>query len=207
MGSLMRVTRAQAEENRRMVIEAAGRLFRQHGFDGVGLNALMGAAGLTQGGFYKQFGSKDDLAVQACDSVLAESAEEMTRLVENSGDDPLATILSQYLSCAHRDQIAEGCIIPALGPDAARHSPALIRSFETGIRSYLEILERAMQTSSAEGEKRDPAVVLSTMVGALLLSRLVEDEILSKRILDTAVGSLLNRNDKSEAKLAGRGHS
>ncbi len=203
MGSLMRVSRAQAEENRRIVIEAAGRLFREHGFDGIGLNDLMGAAGLTQGGFYKQFRSKDDLAVQACDRVLADSAERLTHIVESGGDDPLATIVGQYLSCAHRDNVGEGCLFAALGPDAARQSLELIRSFETGIKSYLEIFERAARASSTSSEpavQNDPAVVLSTMVGALMLSRLVEDETLSKRILDSAVSSLLNRHDGLKAE-------
>jgi TetR/AcrR family transcriptional repressor of nem operon len=195
----MRVTRAQAEENRRAVIDAAGRLFREHGFDGVGLNELMAAAGLTQGGFYKQFKSKDDLAVQACDRVLADSSERLTQMVESGGDKSFAAIISQYLSDDHRGQISEGCIFPALGTDAARHSPALKQSFETGIRSYLEILERAMRASPADAKKSDPAVALSTMVGALLLSRLVQDETLSDRILDSAVGSLLNRNDGPES--------
>jgi TetR/AcrR family transcriptional repressor of nem operon len=198
----MRVSRAQAEENRRTVIEAAGRLFRERGFEGVGLNDLMGAAGLTQGGFYKQFKSKDDLAAQACDRVLADSTERLTHLVESSGENALATIISGYLSAEHRDQIADGCIFPALGPDAARHSPALIRSFETGIRSYLEVIDLAMQASSAQEAERDPAVVLSTMVGALVLSRLAEDETLSNRILNSAISSLLHRNDGVEAETA-----
>ncbi|TDV36499.1 TetR family transcriptional regulator [Paraburkholderia caballeronis] len=195
----MRVSRAQAEENRQAVIESAGQLFRQHGFDGVGLSDLMGAVGLTQGGFYKQFKSKDDLAVQACDRVLAVSAERLTRMVDDSGDDPLAAIVSQYLSCTHRDRIGEGCIFPALGTDAARHSPELIRSFEAGIRSYLEVLDRAAEASSPDRPEKDPTVVLSTMVGALLLSRLVEDEALSRRILDAATRSLIGGNDSPEA--------
>lgn len=196
----MRVSRTQAQENRRAVIEAAGRLFREHGFDGVGLNDLMGAAGLTQGGFYKQFKSKDDLAVQACDRVLADSSDRLTRMVESGVDNPFATIITRYLSDTHRAKIAEGCIFPALGPDAARHSPALIRSFETGIRSYLEILDRAKRASPPDRAQNDSAVVLSTMVGAVLLSRLVEDESLSHRILESAISSLLNRDDSAEAQ-------
>lgn len=194
----MRVSRAQAEENRRAVIEAAGRLFRERGFDGVGLNDLMGAAGLTQGGFYKQFKSKDHLAALACERVLSDSTERLTQLVENSGEDALPVIVTQYLSPEHRDQIAEGCIFPALGPDAARRSPEVIRSFETGIRSYLEVIDRAVQASSDPAAESDPAVVLSTMVGALVLSRLAEDETLSRRILDAAIGSLLHRNGSND---------
>ncbi|MFM0739393.1 TetR/AcrR family transcriptional regulator [Paraburkholderia xenovorans] len=200
MGSVMRVSRAQAEENRRAVIEAAGRLFREHGFDGIGLNDLMGAAGLTQGGFYKQFRSKDDLAVQACERVLAESSEKMASVVESGADDPLASIVGQYLSCEHRDNVGEGCLFAAVGPDAARHSPALVQTFEASIKSYLQILDAAIQSSPPHGAQSDPAAVLSTMVGALVLSRLVKDENLSRQILDSATGSLLNRDGSTEAE-------
>lgn len=190
----MRVSRAQADENRRAVIEAAGRLFRERGFNGVGLNDLMGAVGLTQGGFYKQFKSKDDLAVQACERVLTDSAEKLAQLLE-TGDDPLPVIVDRYLSRNHRDRISDGCIFASLGPDAARHSPDMIRSFENGIRSYLDVIGRAAQASTGHAPHNDPATILSTMVGALVLSRLVEDETLSAHILDAAAKNLLGRSD------------
>ncbi|WP_322010695.1 TetR/AcrR family transcriptional regulator [Paraburkholderia sp. J12] len=196
----MRVSRAQAEENRRKVIEAAGRLFREHGFDGIGLNDLMGAAGLTQGGFYKQFRSKDDLAVEACNRVLTDSAEGLSDMVDNGGDDPLATVITRYLSRPHRDQIGTGCIFPSLGADAARRNPDLIRSFEAGIRSYIAVLDRAGQASPTRRPQTESVVMLSTMVGALLLSRLVEDEVLSGRILDAAVNSLLGCDSGADAE-------
>lgn len=194
----MRVSRAQAEENRRAVIEAAGRLFRERGFDGVGLNDLMGAVGLTQGGFYRQFKSKDDLAVQACHRVLTDSADKLAQLLETEAD-PLSVIVNRYLSPEHRDLNGEGCIFASLGPDAARHSPDMIRSFEQGIRAYLDVIGQA-KASAKHTSSNDPAVMLSTMVGALLLSRLVEDKTLSAHILDAAAQSLLGRNDLPEPK-------
>lgn len=191
----MRVSREQAEENRRTVIDAAGRLFREHGFDGIGLSDLMSAAGLTHGGFYKQFSSKDDLIVQACDRVLAAGADKWAGVVENADDDhdAFAQLITQYLSRSHRDNVGDGCAFAALGSDAARHGMALRRSFEAGIKSQLEILERAARASPSRGAQSDPVVALSTMVGALLLSRVVKDEVLSRRILDAAIGSLLGR--------------
>jgi TetR/AcrR family transcriptional repressor of nem operon len=189
----MKVTRAQAQENRRAVIEVAGRLFREYGFDGVGLNQLMGAVGLTQGGFYKQFESKDDLTVRACERVLTESAKKLSNLVESSGEHALTATVTRYLSWEHRNRVAEGCIFPALGPDAARRGSPILHSFERGITSYMEILERAMRASLPQEKHREPAVMLSIMVGALLLSRLVEEETLAKRILDAAVSDLVSR--------------
>ena len=189
----MKVSRAQAEENRRTVINVAGHLFRERGFDGIGLNDLMSAAGLTHGGFYKQFKSKDDLIVQACERALADSAETWSGLVENGGDDPLTELIDHYLSYGHRDHVGDGCAFAALGPDVARHGATLIRRFEESIKSHLDILDRATQVSSSPTAADDPVVIFSTMVGALVLSRIVEDEALSRRILDTAANSLLNR--------------
>lgn len=196
----MRVSRAQAEENRRIVIKTAGRLFREHGFDGIGLNDLMGAANLTHGGFYKQFKSKDDLVAQACECALADSAKEWTHTVENGNRDPLAELVSRYLSHGHRDRIGEGCAFTALGPDAARHSPELLHRFEEGLKSHLEILEHAIEVSPAPGKRDDPVVMFSTMVGALLLSRIVEDEAFSHRILDAAADSLLNNRQARQTQ-------
>jgi TetR/AcrR family transcriptional repressor of nem operon len=188
----LRVSRAQAEENRRTVVATASRLFREHGFDGIGLSDLMSAAGLTHGGFYKQFGSKEDLQVEACDSALAASATKWAQRIEDADGDPLAMVVGQYLSRAHRDNIGEGCVFAALGADASRHNKALLRSFEAGIKSHLDVLQKALSaSSSSRTDQDDAAAALSTMVGALVLSRIVQDEALSRRILDAAAGSLL----------------
>jgi len=199
----LRVTRAQAEQNRRTVVATAGRLFREHGFNGIGLSDLMSAAGLTHGGFYKQFGSKEDLQVEACDTALAASAEKLSKVIENAEGDPFAALVGQYLSRAHRDNISEGCAFAALGADAGRHNKALLRSFEAGIKNHLDLLQRARGESSSSREAQNDAVVaLATMVGALLLSRAVHDEALSRQILDAATGSLLKGKHARRRKSA-----
>jgi TetR/AcrR family transcriptional regulator, transcriptional repressor for nem operon len=90
----MKVSREQAAENRARVIEVAGRLFREKGFDGVGVADIMKGAGLTHGGFYGQFASKDDLAIKACAQTLDRSVARWTRLA--ASDDPLAAIVTSY---------------------------------------------------------------------------------------------------------------
>jgi TetR/AcrR family transcriptional repressor of nem operon len=188
----MKVSRAQAEENRRTVVEAAGRLFREHGVKGVGLAELMGAAGLTHGGFYKQFKSKDDLVAEACDQALDDGADKWTRIVakaETDGADALAALVQHYLSPAHRDRVGTGCALAGLGPDTVRHDPGLRPRFEFAIQDYAGILEQAMQGLGANGDAA--LATLSTMVGALLLSRMVEDEAYSRHILEAASASLL----------------
>jgi TetR/AcrR family transcriptional repressor of nem operon len=183
----------QAEKNRVAVIDAAARLFRERGFNGIGLDEVMKAAGLTHGGFYKQFKSKEELTVEASDRALANSAKVWAQTVNSGGADPFAALILSYLSCGHRDDGGECCPLVALGADAARHSPALRRSFEAGIKAHLDVLDRTMTVVSATAARDSSITALSTMVGALLMSRVVEDKALSRRIRDAAARSLLAR--------------
>lgn len=216
----MRVSRIQAEENRQAVIDAASRLFRRHGFDGIGLKDLMAGAGLTQGAFYKQFASKSDLAVQASARALDLSVARWTSIAATRPDDPLAALLGLYLSEGHRDEVEEGCPIVALGADAARQSPEVKASLEAGLTRILALLQEWMATDAGaelgadagisadagasasadagasartepggRGEHKAMAA-LSTMVGAVLLSRSVNDEALSRRFLQAAADSI-----------------
>jgi TetR/AcrR family transcriptional repressor of nem operon len=189
----MRVTRAQAEENRRTVVDAASRLFREHGFDGVGLNDLMRAAGLTHGGFYKQFGSKDDLVAEACDRALTVGVDKWRRIADHGSQDLLADLVHAYLSRSHRDRLGEGCALAALGADVVRRDESLQQRFERAIRAHADTLARAIDASPAREGATDPLATLSMMVGALLLSRMVEDEALSGQILDAATTTLLDQ--------------
>ena len=116
----MRVSRIQAEENRQTVIDVASRLFRQHGFDGIGLKDLMKGAGLTQGAFYKQFASKEDLAAQASKRALESASRRWSVAAAAKPEDPLGAVIAFYLSMAHRQKKSDGCPIVALGSDAAR---------------------------------------------------------------------------------------
>src|ERR1700736_5877138 len=118
----MKVSREQAAENRARVIEVAGRLFREKGFNGVGVADIMKGAGLTHGGFYGQFASKDDLAIKACAQTLDRSVARWTRLA--AGDDPLAAIVTSYLAPSHRNAPGSGCAMSALSADAAPEADA-----------------------------------------------------------------------------------
>src|SRR6185369_12410781 len=126
----MRVSRSEAEKNRQTVIDVASRLFRQHGFDGIGLKDLMAGAGPTQGAFYKQFASKEDLAAQASKRALEGAAGRWSAAAAANPKDPIGAILAFYLSTDHREKMAEGCPIVALGADAARQSSDVKASFE-----------------------------------------------------------------------------
>src|SRR5690348_1397793 len=146
----MRVSRDQAEKNRQTVIEVASQLFREHGFDGIGLKDLMEAAGLTQGAFYKQFASKDDLAAQASKRALESISGRWSAAAEGNPKDPLGAVVALYLSMGHREQRGAGCPLVALGSDAARQGADVKASFEAGIRKHLETLEGWVGEASGE---------------------------------------------------------
>src|SRR5215471_1322422 len=107
----MRVSREKAAENRERIVDTASRLFREKGFDGIGLDAIMRDAGLTHGGFYRHFKSKDDLAAEAVTLALRRGADRRRRFT--TPRDPVA----DYLSGRHRDDRASGCAMAALAAD------------------------------------------------------------------------------------------
>jgi TetR/AcrR family transcriptional regulator, transcriptional repressor for nem operon len=195
----MRVSRIQAEENRQTVINVASRLFRERGFDGIGLKDLMKGAGLTQGAFYKQFASKEDLAVQASSRAFESAFRRWSAAVEANPEDPFGAVLAFYLSIDHREEKMDGCPIVALGSDAARQSSDVKASFEAGIRAHLEILGRLIGETDGEEANGKAMAILSTIVGALTLSRVVNDEGLSKRFLQAAAKSVQTATSACDA--------
>jgi TetR/AcrR family transcriptional repressor of nem operon len=187
----MRVNRIQAEENRQAVIDAASRLFRERGFDGVGLAELMAAAGLTHGAFYKQFKSKDDLIAQACDRALETGINGWRRAAAEAGESAYAALVRRYLTPGHRGRVGTGCIIASLGADASRHGPDLPRHFEAGVKTFVEILGNALRQADPAATPDDALAAFATMVGALVLARAVDDDAYARRILEAAVDRLL----------------
>ena len=195
----MRVSRVQAAENRQTVINVASRLFRERGFDGIGLKDLMKGAGLTQGAFYKQFASKEDLAAQASRRALESAFRRWTAAAAANPQNPLGGVIAFYLSMEHCAERMEGCPIVALGSDAARQGVDVKASFEAGIREYLELLGSWVGDADGEEPSGKAMAILSTMVGALILSRAVNDERLSKRFLQAAADSVQMASSASDA--------
>ena len=196
----MRVSRVQAEENRQNVINVASHLFREHGFDGIGLKDLMEGAGLTQGAFYKQFTSKDDLAAQASKRALESASRRWSAAADANPQNPLGEVIAFYLSMEHRAERMDGCPVVALGSDAARQGADVKASFEAGIREYLEMVGNWVGEAGGEEPGRKAMAIVSTMVGALLLSRTVNDERLSKRFLQAAAESVLTGLPAGDAR-------
>ena len=168
----MRVSKAQAQLNREHIVETASVMFRERGFDGVGVADLMAAAGFTHGGFYKHFGSKADLMAEASANSLAQSlasAEELS----------VKDFIDVYVSRDHRDGRATGCTMAALCGDAARQSDNLKSAFAEGIERTLQTLGGKYPTGpdAAPGEARVKMIdLLARAVGAIILSRACPDD-------------------------------
>ncbi len=168
----MRITKAQAQANRAHVVETASALFRERGYDGVGVAELMAAAGFTHGGFYKQFRSKADLIAESAACGIAQTA-----MLPDGMD--MAEFVRRYVSREHRDARATGCTVAALGGDAARQPEAVRATFATGIESLLAAL-RTDGTSldgADPGETRAQSLdILAHAVGAIVMSRACPDD-------------------------------
>jgi TetR/AcrR family transcriptional repressor of nem operon len=177
-----RVSQAQAQENRARVVAAAARLLRERGTD-VSLADIMTAVGLTHGGFYKQFASKEALVDEA--TALAFDDQRRVRAQQDEAPDggheaARRSQIDWYLSAEHRDNPADGCPIAGLAVDVARDEEDSIahQTYAEGVRDYAAWL-------AVDGED-DGLVRLSTMVGALLLARSTAGTDLSDRFLDAA---------------------
>ncbi|VVP41674.1 TetR/AcrR family transcriptional regulator [Pseudomonas fluorescens] len=168
----MRVSKAQAQANREHIVETASVVFREKGFDGIGVVDVMAAAGFTHGGFYKHFGSKADLMAEASAKSLAQSlasAEEMS----------VKDFIDVYVSRDHRDGRSTGCTLAALCGDAARQSDDLKSAFAQGIERTLQTLGEKCPTGpeAASGESRVKMIdLLARAVGAIMLSRACPDD-------------------------------
>lgn len=187
----MKVTKAQAQANRAHIVETASTLFRERGYDGVGIADLMAVAGFTHGGFYKHFGSKADLLAEAAICGFAQSAAKA------EGADATA-VVKQYLSREHRDARGEGCTVAALCGDAARQPAAIKTAFATGIESLLVALgsqlgapDEGDQGGDARARRID---IIAQAVGAIVLSRACPDDSpLADEILDVCRAAVLSR--------------
>lgn len=177
------------------ILSAAARLFRESGYDGVGVDAIMNEAGLTAGGFYSHFPSKEALFAEAMAAALEpRKALRAAKGSASGGADPLAdltTLIKGYLSRAHRDSVAEGCPLPALTSDVARKSDATRESYERQFQRFVDEIEALLPEGQPAPRRERALAVVAQCVGGLMLSRAVKDEKLSDQILKASRAAAL----------------
>ena len=191
----MKVSREQAALNRERIVETAARLFREKGYDGIGVADLMKNAGLTHGGFYGHFASKEDLMIEACQHALNKSLEGWRAKVASDPQRALPAIIDSYLTTRHRDQPGTGCPAAAMGVDVARMSPGARPAFTQATRQQFALLQGLLPDGAPDGtqerQRQQAIATFAAMVGAIVLARSVDDEALSAEILDAVKAQLL----------------
>jgi len=186
----MKVSREQAARNRERIVETAAQLFRERGFEGIGVADLMKEAGLTHGGFYGHFSSKEDLIAEASARALMGSLAFLSRAAERAPGDPLGGVAAAYLTSTHRDNPGAGCLLAALGPDVSRQGPAVRRSVTDYMRGAVDLLTRTMRGQTKAARRQKALSSYATLVGAMILARAVDDRALSQEILDAGLASV-----------------
>jgi TetR/AcrR family transcriptional regulator, transcriptional repressor for nem operon len=187
------------------LVEAAAARFKERGIDGISLADLMKELKLTHGGFYKHFGSRDELVTEALELALTGTGESMRERLFPDGKPALGAFVDFYLDEAHRDGRGDGCAVAALAGDAARKGTDVQAQFRESIEGNLETLSEALGSGTgaaagtAAAESRATALlVLSALYGALIMARAVGDSPLSTEILRTVRERILRSRDPLE---------
>jgi TetR/AcrR family transcriptional repressor of nem operon len=186
----VKVSREQAAKNRERILEVAAKLFRERGFDGIGVADLMHQAGFTHGGFYGHFASKEELMAQACARSFAEKISLWHDERELDVDRPLASAAKYYLTAGHRDDPGTGCPTATLAIDVSRQAPPIRRAFTEGLRQLVEFLTEKLPGRSKAAKRRKALFAWATLVGAMILARAVDDPELSDEILSAVSESI-----------------
>jgi TetR/AcrR family transcriptional repressor of nem operon len=186
----MKVSREQVALNRQRIVETAARLFREKGYDGIGVADLMKSAGLTHGGFYGHFESKEDLLAEATAHALKKSVERWEGYAAQGPETALDKIGKGYLTEQHRDHPGAGCSVTSLGADIARLGPKARHALTEGACGQMAVLQKLMPGDDDADKRRQALAKYASMVGALVLSRAVDDDALSLEILQAVQDSL-----------------
>src|SRR5260221_12260836 len=183
----MRKSKQKSALTRERMVKAGASEFRQQGIVATVLNDLMSAAGLTHGGLYRHFSSKDQLVAEASAAALATTTGQAAAVASRqSGQKGLEAVVCGYLSTAHRDNRREGCALAALGSELARADTETRSNATAAFLKLVDILAGQIDEAKAEEAKKRAMVAVSTMIGALTMSRIMDDKRLSNSLLRNA---------------------
>jgi len=179
----MRYEKGHKQQTKERIVSQASRRFRRDGIGATGIAGLMADAGLTHGGFYVHFSSKEDLVGEAVVAALAEARKGLEKSCRES-EDPLEALINFYLSPGHRDRPQAGCMLAAAAPEIARNSRKTRKRVTKELSAYLKLAEDALPGKVAPADRPDLAkAVFSLLIGALQLARMTRDETISENFL------------------------
>ncbi len=180
----MRKSKAETAKTRERIVEAARARFLSHGITEAGLARLMRAAGLTHGGFYRHFASKDQLVAEACSQAVLSLASGLESQIEGKPpSEALRLLVGKYVSRSHRDQPATGCVLAALGSELGRADAKTREVATEGFLGLSRLIAGQLKNVSAKKAELQSMAIAATMIGAITLARIVPDSRISNLIL------------------------
>lgn len=201
----MRKSRAEAARTRERIVSGASAMFREQGLADVGVASLMADAGLTHGGFYSHFESREALVAEALRFALTQSAQRIYLGELGSGDKPgYSRLIRKYLSKGHRDDPGNGCVLASLGAEVARQDGASRSVFSQGFDELVALLADLSPARTRNARRAHVLSVISALAGALTLARAVNDVDISDEILvsvrKTLLADELRRNERVKSQ-------
>ncbi|MBV8926413.1 MAG: TetR/AcrR family transcriptional regulator [Bradyrhizobium sp.] len=190
----MRYSKDHKQETHARIVKKASVRLREKGAHGIGVADLMKEAGLTHGGFYAHFDSREALLIEAFAYAMDRSMEYWRRTAEQSSPEKrLATIVDSYLTPLHRDDPGRGCAVPTLGAEIARESPRTRKAFAAKLDQMIEMIADQIPDLPRKAARRQAAATLASMMGTLVLSRIAGNGEFSEEILAAGREAVLSR--------------
>ena len=190
----MRYSREHKQETHAKIVKKAAVLLREKGAHGIGVADLMKEAGLTHGGFYAHFESREALVIEAFAYAMDRSTERWRKIAEQTPPEKrLATIIQSYLTPVHRDDPGHGCAVPALGAEIARESPKTRKAFAAKLEAMIDMVTDQIPDLSRKAARKQAVATVATMMGTVVLARVAGNGEFSDEILDAGREAVLGR--------------
>jgi TetR/AcrR family transcriptional repressor of nem operon len=186
----MKVSKQKMAEHREQIIAAAAKRFREHGFDGISVADLMKEVGLTHGGFYGHFSSKEELVALASLRAMSENAVKWQKVIDDASGNPLEALVRNYLSPLHHDHPATGCVFAALGSELARQPSSVRDAVTQGQQQFFDLLARIIPGRTKGSRQKKAIAVFASMIGGMILARDISDPKIRQQILNSVIASL-----------------
>jgi TetR/AcrR family transcriptional repressor of nem operon len=190
----MRYSKEHKQETHERIVKRAAVRLREKGAHGIGVADLMKEAGLTHGGFYAHFDSREALVIEAMEHIMQRSTERWRKLGEQAPPEKrLATIVDSYLNSAHRDDPGHGCAVPTLGAEMARESPKTRKAFATKLEQMIDMLASLIPDLPPKAARKHAMATIATMMGTVVMARIAGNSEFSDEILAAGREAILNR--------------
>lgn len=194
----MKKSKAETAETRKRIIEAAQREFRRNGVKGTGVSEVMAAAGLTHGGFYRHFESKEQLIAEVLDQATHIGAGNAESAAEG-GPEAIRSYVESLLSKTYRDDRLDGCVLVSMGSELARSDDSVRHAASNGFKALVEAFTRYYSDAGPEAEG-EAIFTMSSLIGAMTMARMIDDPAFSDRVLEEAKKRLVKTPAKASTK-------